>query len=443
MKKITLCGFLICGLMAFGQEKIINGGTLNAFSTIGNSWTPPTSPILKPAAPASTLSNSSRGILNWAQAMASFGSNNGFSGDYSTIFMSLFMDQTAMFNNNGTKAAAQAMRIGQVFDPKSVIYNLSMNTSQPYTLDTLVLFGNYQVRVNQADTLEVEIMWGDTLTDLAYWGTQAPAGANIYTPHFKPSANNGNVSHLTAPASHHVIIKRVITAADTVTDPSVLGLYNSPIIIVPSNPISIPGNNNVAITYTYVPGKDYTNGGVVFDVPGGSKLATQNGFSASLVVATSGPGFYDYDAKYKNVPVLENVAMRYDQETGGNAILDTTMASFFNFGLNFAYNITAIIHYSLTTGINEVTANNLHVTQNMPNPFSETTLINYELAEASNVSLNVYDLTGKKIQTIDQGRKMPGSYEIQFSSSDLQAGMYFYTLTAGGNQITKRMTIVK
>ncbi len=85
----------------------------------------------------------------------------------------------------------------------------------------------------------------------------------------------------------------------------------------------------------------------------------------------------------------------------------------------------------------------LRIGQNIPNPFTDNTFIGYELAESANVTLEVFDITGKKVQSLDEGRKFAGNHNIQFNGSELQGGIYFYTLTAGESRVTRRMTLVK
>lgn len=97
---------------------------------------------------------------------------------------------------------------------------------------------------------------------------------------------------------------------------------------------------------------------------------------------------------------------------------------------------------SLSIG-DENELNNLNVSQNVPNPFNGETLISYNLNEASNVSLKIMDVTGKVISTINEGAQAAGTHNISVDGASLAAGTYFYTLTAGTYQVTKRMVVSK
>lgn len=79
--------------------------------------------------------------------------------------------------------------------------------------------------------------------------------------------------------------------------------------------------------------------------------------------------------------------------------------------------------------------------QNFPNPSNGTTTIPYDLARTAQVTMELFDLSGKLVQRMPQGTRAPGSYRIQLNTEALQAGVYFYTLTAGDTRITKRMVI--
>lgn len=83
------------------------------------------------------------------------------------------------------------------------------------------------------------------------------------------------------------------------------------------------------------------------------------------------------------------------------------------------------------------------LSQNYPNPFNPTTTISYQLPENSFVTIKVYDLLGKEIETLVNENKSAGYYKVNFDASKLPSGVYFYNLTTGSNSISKKMLLMK
>ncbi|HEX9971473.1 MAG TPA: T9SS type A sorting domain-containing protein [bacterium] len=81
--------------------------------------------------------------------------------------------------------------------------------------------------------------------------------------------------------------------------------------------------------------------------------------------------------------------------------------------------------------------------QNYPNPFNPSTIIQYSIPKASQVELKIFDLLGRELKVLVTGKQEAGSYQVQFDSQGLPAGLYFYRLRAGKFCETKKMVIVK
>lgn len=81
--------------------------------------------------------------------------------------------------------------------------------------------------------------------------------------------------------------------------------------------------------------------------------------------------------------------------------------------------------------------------QNYPNPFNPSTAIAYQLPAASNVSLKVFDMLGKEVATLVNGRQEAGAYTVNFNANQLSSGIYFYRLQAGNFVQTRKMMLVK
>lgn len=81
--------------------------------------------------------------------------------------------------------------------------------------------------------------------------------------------------------------------------------------------------------------------------------------------------------------------------------------------------------------------------QNYPNPFNPSTVINYQLPEAGNVTLKVYDVLGNEVSTLVNEFKQAGVYNAKFANSNLSSGIYLYRLQAGSFVSVKRMMLIK
>jgi hypothetical protein len=86
--------------------------------------------------------------------------------------------------------------------------------------------------------------------------------------------------------------------------------------------------------------------------------------------------------------------------------------------------------------------------QNYPNPFNPTTTINYSLNKASNVKIEIHNLIGQKIKTLENGFKSPGKHSVVWDATDdngnpAGSGIYFYRLEAGEVSFQKKMVLIR
>ncbi|CAN5755573.1 hypothetical protein BH11BAC7_BH11BAC7_22140 [soil metagenome] len=86
-------------------------------------------------------------------------------------------------------------------------------------------------------------------------------------------------------------------------------------------------------------------------------------------------------------------------------------------------------------------ANGLTLNQNMPNPANGNTVINYTLANNSDVLFNITDVTGKVVYTENINNQSAGSHRVDINTNVLANGIYFYSMTIGGQQVTRKMTV--
>lgn len=87
---------------------------------------------------------------------------------------------------------------------------------------------------------------------------------------------------------------------------------------------------------------------------------------------------------------------------------------------------------------------NIHLKQNYPNPFNPSTIISFTIQRPEFVTLKIYDMLGKEVQTLINGIINPGEHKINFSAAEIPAGVYYYTLKTESNFTeTKKMVLIK
>jgi len=84
---------------------------------------------------------------------------------------------------------------------------------------------------------------------------------------------------------------------------------------------------------------------------------------------------------------------------------------------------------------------------NFPNPFNPTTRISYSLDDGADVRIDIYNVLGQHVRSIDHGYREPGYYTALWDGRDdrgwaSSAGVYLYRLSAGGRSLTSKMLMV-
>jgi hypothetical protein len=90
---------------------------------------------------------------------------------------------------------------------------------------------------------------------------------------------------------------------------------------------------------------------------------------------------------------------------------------------------------------NIASADLFKVSQNYPNPVSGQTYFTVSLDEGTNLNLEVYSLTGQVVSAVDLGYKSIGTHTVTINATNLSAGVYFYTVSAGTNKVTHKMIV--
>ena len=158
-------------------------------------------------------------------------------------------------------------------------------------------------------------------------------------------------------------------------------------------------------------------------------IGTNNG-----VVKFNGKEWTSYNSSNSGLPDDNVYSLAFDKK--GNKWIGTEN------GLA-VYNEDGITSIEEPGNIITIFPNQFYLSQNYPNPFNPTTKIKYSIPNSSFVTLKVFDILGREIETLINEEKTAGNYEIDFDASQLSSGIYFYQLKSGEFIQTKKMILIR
>ncbi|MFI4963600.1 MAG: T9SS type A sorting domain-containing protein, partial [Legionellales bacterium] len=98
---------------------------------------------------------------------------------------------------------------------------------------------------------------------------------------------------------------------------------------------------------------------------------------------------------------------------------------------------------SCTEAVNTVAENPFQLHQNAPNPFSTSTTISYEINQAAQVTLKIFDPVGREVANLVNETQGPGNHNLTFDAGVLPSGVYCFSLKCNGFVEVKRMVVAK
>ena len=251
-----------------------------------------------------------------------------------------------------------------------------------------------------------------------------------------------------------------------ITDAAVGTLYEKPAITVQQRSYLQP--QNVLVTCTKNSRAVYhssTNGGASWNIDfalGGSNQVVDF-TSCSSDTLTAGGGYFmavyvdnDGDSLSIRRGVIGNLgATLHKKNSNQSTGVLAPACAIYKEGLNkygaFAYTGSGPtdIYYNmenLVTGLQSI-GNNLpdkfNLSQNHPNPFNPATNIQFSIPKSSFVKLVVYDIQGRKVETLVNQQVNAGTYNADWNAARYSSGIYFYKLETDGYTETKKMMLVK
>jgi mannose/cellobiose epimerase-like protein (N-acyl-D-glucosamine 2-epimerase family) len=106
----------------------------------------------------------------------------------------------------------------------------------------------------------------------------------------------------------------------------------------------------------------------------------------------------------------------------------------------------SVVYESVTTAIAATeggTPSEFRLEQNYPNPFNPATTIEYRVPSAGRVSLEVYDVLGRRVAVLVDRASGPGTFTATWNAGGSPSGVYFYRLIAGGRTETRKAVLLR
>jgi hypothetical protein len=159
-----------------------------------------------------------------------------------------------------------------------------------------------------------------------------------------------------------------------------------------------------------------------------------NRASSISISASAMPGIYTVTAYTGDHPSIieDSDSFTFEKQSGGDIAALPGEVTFSDGELTQTFTIAPAAH--------PVEQN---LVDHFPEPFNPTMNICFTVSTASRITLEVFDIQGRKIRTIVDRVYQPGSYREIFDGSDLPSGLYFYTYTSQVHRTTHKMLLLK
>gem|GEM_PF-1876618 len=177
-------------------------------------------------------------------------------------------------------------------------------------------------------------------------------------------------------------------------------------------------------------------------ISGPQTLSQQDGIGYWSANVSGGVSPYSYQWQARNTcRTGYNCGSETWQPAGTQQTISYTYSSSV-YSLELKVTVTDNQSTSTTSGIYTVYYDppSYSLTATGPNPFNPTTNLSYALPEQADVTMEVYNIMGRKVATLADGSKQPGRYTVRFDASHLASGMYLvhFTARAASGQITRK-----
>lgn len=235
--------------------------------------------------------------------------------------------------------------------------------------------------------------------------------------------------------------------------------------------LAVDGSGNVFVTGSSTSSSGYDYLTVKYNSSGAEQWTQRyNGAGNSVDIATSmvldaagnvyvtgavtiAPNNFDYATLKYNTSGVQQWIQTYNGPGSGDDISYSIAIDFSNnvyvAGSSLGSgtdNDYAVIKYAQFVGISSISGEVPHkfsLSQNYPNPFNPETKIKFAVPKSGFVNISVYDILGRKIESLVNENLNPGTYEVNWNATEYPSGIYYYKLTAGEYSETRKMILLK
>jgi len=182
----------------------------------------------------------------------------------------------------------------------------------------------------------------------------------------------------------------------------------------------------------------------------GATLTAINSYDVSFDDGT-GPCLIDDDAQFPDFYVDDDFLYAYGDTIRLGDKIDVIKGSFvFSFG-TFKIEVGSESEFGTVVGIDaeiQSTPLTYQLKQNFPNPFNPETRIYFEIPQAHDVTIAIYNMLGQKIRTLVKEKFNAGSHVVNWDGKNdrglqVPTGMYIYRIMAGDFVAAKKMVMIK
>jgi hypothetical protein len=331
--------------------------------------------------------------------------------------------------------------IGGIFDPTSddfALINLAIKPDEDYTVDSVHLGIRYTVvEPTVTDTLRFVMFSGDTLQDVsnnAFYPLVYPAvpGSSVKGLRHTGSAAHGFHDGIPAGATSRMVVDHIMSLNDT----SAGANY----IAVPAG-MNVPAGQIFGFIAYFIPGRTWTTADNYRLVDQGTGLnETMNNIQTfARQEDDPDPELFAYDPSSWGITHQLSSNSRYGAWTGSDAFRNEYASP------NAVSAMLVDFTFSAETfiGIDQKDLVGAVLGDNYPNPFKNTTRINYSVIKNTAVQFEVTDITGKVVMSINEGFKTTGVYNLDLNAGELNSGIYYYSIITDSGKATKKMIILE